>query len=113
MRRGRFGVAWALGAGLAVVACTADPAATPTKAYLQQAQAAVAQRNSAEALAALDRAQSFWVSRNVPFTTPFFTYDPTALTAMARARQSVEMGRWDDARYYVSEALDDPSILTP
>jgi hypothetical protein len=113
MRRGLFGAARVLGAALPLLACTADLTATLTKTYLEQARTAVARRDRADAVAALDRAQSLWVSRNVPFSTPFFTYDPTALQAMARAEQSVEMGRWDDASYYVREALGDPSILTP
>ncbi len=113
MHRKRLGAAWALPLALGVVACAQDARVPPTKSYLQQAQVAVGQRNRAEALASLDRAESLWISHNVPFSSPFFTFDPEALRDIARAKQSIDLGRWDDANYYVSTALRDPSILTP
>ena len=112
MRRTLLSAA-ALVMAMILASCAPDARAPLTKVYLEQARTAIAHRNSAEALAALNCAQSVWVSRNVPFTSPFFNYDPEALRAMARASQSIGMGRWDDASYYVGVALGDPSILTP
>ncbi|MBN9509706.1 MAG: hypothetical protein J0I21_11405 [Alphaproteobacteria bacterium] len=103
----------ALALAMTAASCAPDAGAPLTKVYLEQARGAIARRDSAEALAALACAQSVWISRNVPFTTPFFNYDPEALRAIARAQQSIEMGRWDDAGYYTRVALGDPSILTP
>jgi hypothetical protein len=96
-----------------LAACAPDALNPLTRVYLEQARGAIERRESAQAIQALGCAESLWVSRNTPFSTPFFNFDPTALRAMARARQAIEMDRWDDARYYVGVALRDPSILTP
>lgn len=113
MRSAQFLAAAALTAALGAAACATDAGAPLTKVYLEQARAAVQARDAGTALAALNQAQSIWISRNVPFTNAFFQFDPAAMRAIARAQQSVQMQNWRDASYYVNVALSDPSILTP
>jgi hypothetical protein len=107
-----WAVSAALGVALSTAACAIDPAKQP-QTYLQQARQAVQSRDAPRALAALDQAEHLWVSANVPFSDPFFHFDPGAMRAMARARQSIEMGLWSDADYYVQAAITDASTATP
>jgi hypothetical protein len=96
--------------GLGAAACAVDPARLP-KTYLLQAQQAVQARNAPATLAALDQAQSLWLSANYP--APFFQYDPEALRDIGNARAAVQMGRWGDAEYYVRTAIAQPSVVRP
>ena len=79
--------------------------------YLIRALAAVQQHDASAALAQLDQAESVWLGSNTPYGNPFVVSDPEALREMARARQSVQMGRWGDAEYYVRSALTHPSTI--
>jgi uncharacterized lipoprotein YbaY len=102
-------------AGLAVSSCASYYAQQNTlpHAYLEQALQAVHERDAPKALAALDQAENAWIGRNVPFTDAFFNFDPDAMREMARARQSIQMGRWGDADYYIRAALTHPSTIVP
>jgi hypothetical protein len=82
-------------------------------AYLEQAKQAAEKRDAPRTLAALDRAEQAWEGANTPYGNPEIDADPEALRAIARARQSVEMHRWDDALYYIDAALTHPSTLLP
>ncbi len=81
--------------------------------YLERARAAVQQRDAKAALAQIDQAEAIWLGTNTPYGNPFVTSDPDALREMARARQSVQMGRWGDAEYYVRTAMTHPSTTIP
>lgn len=115
MGRSRLLAALGLGIGLALSGCASYEAqqATLPHAYLEQALQAVHEHDRTKALAALNQAENAWLGRNIPFTDAFFTFDPEAMREMGRARQSIEMGRWDDADYYIRTALTHPSTITP
>ncbi len=103
-------------AGVAAQAgCASLTADNPNTArpYLVAALKAVQQHDAPTALAQIDKAESIWIGVNVPFSSPFFEFDPDAMRNMARARQSVEMRRWADAEYYVRTALTHPSVVMP
>lgn len=104
-----------LGAGLALGGCTLTPAqqADLPHTYLEQARAAIKAHDAPAAIAAINKAENAWLGRNSPFSDPFFTFDPDAMREMARARQSVQMGRWGDAAYYIDVAIRHPSTLVP
>ncbi len=102
-----------LSASLGLAGCApVDPNDLP-RTYLEQALKAVQAHDAPTALAALNHAESLWIGANVPFSDAFFNFDPDAMREMARARQSVQMGRWGDAEYYVRTALTHPSVVTP
>ncbi len=89
-----------------------DPATLP-RTYLVRAQQAVASRDGAGALAALDDAVALWRGTNPgPVGRISFIVDPV-LQDMLLARQAIGMGRWRDARYYIATALNHPSTITP
>lgn len=111
MRRSLL-AAMLLSGGLAVSACAVDPARLP-KTYLLQAKEAVKAHDAPRAMAALDHAESLWLSANYPAPGPFLGYDPTALRNMGAARQAVRMERWGDADYYIRTAIAQPSVVTP
>ena len=113
MQRTRLTAAGLLAASLFVGGCASDAFAPKTKAYLEQARQAVEARNAPAAIDAIYRAENEWIGNNVPFTNVFFQFDPEALRDMARARQSGESGRWNDAEYYIDAALTHPSVVTP
>ena len=104
-----------LACGIALGGCAGMLAEDPNTAhpYLERALAAVQQRDAKVALAQIDRAEAIWLGTNTPYGNPFVTSDPDALREMARARQSVQMGRWRDAEYYVRTALTHPSTTMP
>ena len=108
----RVSVIAALLVGIGLGACAVDPARLP-KTYLLQARAAVQARDAPAALAALDRAESLWINANIPFSSPFFGYDPEALRDMGNARAAIRMGRWGDADYYVRTAIRQPTVVRP
>ncbi len=81
--------------------------------YLERALAAVQQRDTKTALTQIDRAEAIWLGSNTPYGNAFVSSDPDALREMARARQSVQMGRWGDAEYYLRTAMTHPSTTTP
>lgn len=99
--------------GLAGCAALAAQEANTPRPYLVKALAATQRHDSAEAIAELNKAESLWISGNVPFSSPFFEFDPDAMRNMARARQAIEMQRWGDAEYYIRTALTHPSVVTP
>lgn len=104
-----------LGSALGLAACaqlTADQPDLPNY-WLKQALAAVQARDAKTALADINQAESLWIGSNVPFTNTMFVFDPEAMRNMGRARQSVEMQRWDDAEYYLRTAITHPSTVTP
>jgi hypothetical protein len=104
-----------LACGIAVAGCaslTADQSNT-ARPYLLRALAAVQRQDAAVALAQLAEAESVWLGSNTPYGNPFIVSDPEALREMGRARQSVQMGRWGDAAYYVRAALTHPSTVIP
>ncbi|MDA8252024.1 MAG: hypothetical protein M0Z28_23065 [Rhodospirillales bacterium] len=113
--RSRLLAALLLCGSLALPACALTPAqqATLPHTYLEQALAAVQAHDAPKALAALNKAENAWLGTNVPFTDPFFGFDPDAMREMARARQSVQMGRWGDAEYYIRTAMTHPSTIVP
>lgn len=115
MIRSRW-IAALLGSGvLALGGCALTPEqhADLPHTYLDQALAAVQARDAPAAIDDLNKAENAWLGRNSPFSDPFFTFDPEAMREMARARQSVQMGRWGDAEYYVRAARTHPSTLVP
>lgn len=89
-----------------------DPAELP-RTYLDKAQQAVAARDSASALAALDRAAALWRRNNTEPVDPMIFQPSEALLNIQHARQAVGMGRWQDAQYYIATALTHPSTITP
>jgi hypothetical protein len=99
-----------VGPGLS--ACVLNPDRLP-RTYLLQAQQAVKAHDAPNAVAALDRAQTLWLSGNNPALARPFGYDPTALRNMGGALEAVKMGRWGDAEYYVRTAIAQPSVVTP
>ena len=115
MIRPRWFPALLIGAGPVLGGCalTAAQQADLPHTYLEQALAAVQARDAKTAIDDINKAENAWLGRNSPFSDPFFTFDPEAMREMARARQSVEMGRWGDAEYYVRTALTHPSTLVP
>lgn len=108
--RGAFVTALLLCAGLGVAACAVDPERLP-KTYLLQAQQAVNARDAPTALAALDHAESLWLSVN--YRTSFFSYDPEALRDMGNARAAVQTGRWRDAEYMSEPPSRSPAWFDP
>ncbi len=80
---------------------------------LTQALQAVKAHDSDKALDALNKAENAWLGTNVPFSDAFFNFDPEAMREMGRARESIQMQRWDDAEYYIRTAMEHPSTLTP
>ncbi len=98
-------------AGLGVSACVLNPDRLP-RTYLLQARQAVRAHDAPAALAALNQAESLWLNGNRPSSAPF-GFDPEALRDMGRARQSVQMGRWGDAEYYVRTAIAQPTVIVP
>jgi hypothetical protein len=100
---------------VAVAGCvsyTAQQAQLP-QAYLQNALAAVKARDANTAIAQINLAETTWLGANTPYGDPQIDIDPEALREIGRARQSVEMGRWGDAEYYVRTALTHPSTIQP
>lgn len=89
-----------------------DPAELP-RTYLEQAQQAVAARDSPGALAAIDHAAALWRRNNPETGNPMIFQPNETLQAMLHARQAVGMGRWQDANYYIATALTHPSTITP
>ncbi len=102
-----------LAAAAGVAGCSADAFHPAIKVALEQARQAVTAHDGPGAIAAIDRARSLWLARNVPFTTGFGQSYATAPRNMGLARQLVSTGRWSDAGYYLDTVLADPSILTP
>ena len=104
-----------LAGSIALGGCSAMFADDPNTAhpYLERALIAVQQRDTKTALAQIDQAESIWLGTNTPYGNAFISSDPDALREMARARQSVQMGRWGDAEYYVRTALTHPSTTIP
>ncbi len=80
-------------------------------AYLEQARAAAEAHDAAKTLAALNQANQASVTS--PSGRARSNYSPTTLREITEARQSVALGRWDDAIYYINTALTDPSTLLP
>jgi hypothetical protein len=114
--RGRMMVAAMLaGSALGLAGCAQLTTEQPDLPHywLNQALAAAKARDAPTALADIDKAQSLWEGSNIPFTNTMFDFDPDAMREMARARQSVQMGRWDDAEYYIRTAMTHPSTVTP
>ena len=103
------------GACLVVAACALvheNPAGLP-HTYLEQAKQAVATRDAAQAVAALDEAAALWRHNNGSYGNPVVDTPPEVLMQIFRARQAVQMGRWDDAKYYIAAALTHPSTIIP
>lgn len=98
------------GAVVAVSACTA-PSVSPTVAYLQQAQTATRAHDATAALAALNEAQSAWLTANSAWGNPVYHHEKRALREMGLARAAVHQARWGDAAHYIGSALTDPSTL--
>lgn len=119
VRAGRHrpaGIATLLAAlALALGGCAGTPAeqATLPHAYLEQAMKAAEARDTPRTLAALDQAERAWVGANTPYGNPQIVSDPDVLREIGRARQSVQMQRWGDARYYIGTALTHPSTINP
>jgi hypothetical protein len=107
----RGGFAVLLVAGLGAAACGHNDLLAQT--YLRQAQTAIAQHQKTEAIAALNSAESVWLGRNTVRGYFVVPVEPDVLREMARAKESVQMQNWDDAKYYIAAALTHPSILTP
>ena len=82
-------------------------------AYLQKAQKAVQARNTDLAVAELNQAETAWLGANYPHRDPLIVIDMDALRDVGRARQSVQMGLWSDAEYYVKTAMTHPSAIQP
>ena len=115
MLRSRLLTALVVAGGLALSGCTysAEQQADLPHTYLEHALQAVQAHDAAKALADLNQAENAWLGRNVPFTDPFFNFDPDAMREIARARQSVELKRWGDAEYYIRTAMTHPSTIWP
>ena len=116
MLRPRTGTALLLAALVpAVAGCALTPAeqATLPHTYLEQALHAADARDAPRTIAALDQAEAAWEGANTPYGNPQIVTDPDVLREIARARQSVQMQRWDDARYYIGAALTHPSTINP
>jgi hypothetical protein len=109
----RTPLAWTACLGLLLSACAAYFAQESTlpHAYLEQARAAAEAHDAAKALTALDEADR--ASVTAPSGRSISSYNPATLQDIARARQSVTLGRWGDATYYIETALSDPSTLLP
>ena len=82
-------------------------------AYLEQARDAALAHDAARATAALNKAEQAWEGVNTPYGNAQTIIDPEAVREIGRARQSVEMRRWDDALYYIDGALTHPSTILP
>ncbi len=105
----------ALAVALAIAACTLDPAqeAKLPHTYLEHALTAAQHRDAAATVSALDQAEQAWGGVNSTYGVPEGYDDAEAIREIARARQSVDMGRWDDALYYIQSALTHPSTIIP
>lgn len=109
----RAGALAILGIGLVVSACgiTLAPSPTSAQVQLQQARQAVAARDAAAAMAALDRAENIWLSANTFSRNPFVSPAPDVLREMGQARSALRLRRWDDAARLIDAAMRDPTTL--
>ncbi len=104
-----------LGIAVAAPGCTLTPEqqAHLPHTYLEQARAAAAAHDAPGTLTALDEAENAWEGVNTPYGNPMVINDPEVPREIGRARQSVQMGRWGDALYYIDTALTHPSTIIP
>lgn len=82
-------------------------------AYLKKAQKAVQAKDAETATANLYQAENAWLGANYPYENPQINTDPDALRDIGRAIQSVRMGLWGDADYYIRTAMTHPSAIQP
>lgn len=104
-----------LGIAVAFASCapTAAEQSVLPMAYLKQARQAARVHDGPKALAALNAAEQTWMTNNGEYGGFDNSIDPGVLREMARARQSVQMGLWGDALYYINTAMKHPSTIWP
>ena len=97
---------WAVAAAL-LGGCASyqEPGVAKSYAYLQQAEAAAQSHDAGMALAALDGAESAWLTTADAQGNPCMYYAKSQVRDIGYARDSVKHARWDDARRYIATAL--------
>ena len=101
--------------GFAVAGVSMAWAATPD-AYLQQAQDAVQQHHPYHAVTALNNAENEILRTGAAEedrgAREVGRADPTVIRQIARAREAVQNGNWQDAQIYIGDAMTHPSAST-
>ena len=94
-------------------ACTLSPppAEVATRNYLEQARVAVRAQNGQEAMAALDQAESAWLTATQTRPNPVVHHERPALRDIGGARSAVQTRNWDDAAHFIDNALRHPGTL--
>ena len=99
--------------GILLPACTLapSPAEVATRQYLEQARAAVRAQDGAQAMAALDAAESSWLVATQVRSNPIVHHEHPTLRDIGGARAAVRNQNWKDASYYINNALRHPGTL--